>query len=178
MHICIGKLTIIGADNGFDPRTSAEILLIRPLGTNFSGILVEIYAFSLKKMHWKMAAILPWPRCVKMWFREWRWLYISSNFTEFIHAVDQKISNGLGNGFVLKRRKVIYPHLWCSITMLGHRELMMLLGKEIFAVHVIHPRKWKPYHMMFFFFFFAKNKVASDQCIIFMLIQFTTMLVW
>ena len=44
-HICVGKLTIIGSDNGLSPErrqaiiwTNAEILLIGPLGTNFSDI--------------------------------------------------------------------------------------------------------------------------------------------
>ena len=35
--------------------TSAGILLIRTLGTNFSEILTEIHIFSFKKMHWKMS---------------------------------------------------------------------------------------------------------------------------
>ena len=62
-HICVGKLTIIGSDNGLSPGrhqaiiwTNAEILLIRPLGTNFSEILIEIYAFSFKKIHLKMSS--------------------------------------------------------------------------------------------------------------------------
>ena len=44
-HICVGKLTIIGSDNGLSPErrqaiiwTNAGILLIRPLGTNSSEI--------------------------------------------------------------------------------------------------------------------------------------------
>ena len=44
-HICVSKLTIIGSDNGLSPGqrraiiwTNAEILLIGPLGTNFSEI--------------------------------------------------------------------------------------------------------------------------------------------
>ena len=48
-HICIGKLTTIGSDNGLSPCrrqaiiwTNAGILLIRPLGTNFTEILIEI----------------------------------------------------------------------------------------------------------------------------------------
>ena len=51
-HICIGKLTIIGYNNGLLPcrrqaiiRTNAGILLIGPLGTNFREILIEIYTF-------------------------------------------------------------------------------------------------------------------------------------
>ena len=42
-HICVSKLTIIGSDNGLSPGrcqaiiwTNAGLLLIRPLGTNFS----------------------------------------------------------------------------------------------------------------------------------------------
>ena len=41
-HICVGNLTIIGSDNGLSPDrrqaiiwTSAGMLLIGPLGTNF-----------------------------------------------------------------------------------------------------------------------------------------------
>ena len=60
-HICVGKLTVIKSDNGLSPgrrqaiiRTNAGILLIRPLGTNFSEFLVEILIFSFKKMHLKV----------------------------------------------------------------------------------------------------------------------------
>ena len=50
MHIFISKLTIIASDNGLSPGwcqaifwINAVILLIGPLGTNFSEILVEIH---------------------------------------------------------------------------------------------------------------------------------------
>ena len=36
--------------------TSAGILLIEPLGTNFSEILIEIHTFSFKKIHFKMSS--------------------------------------------------------------------------------------------------------------------------
>ena len=56
------KLTIIGSDNGLSPErrqaiiwTNAGILLIGPLGTNFSEILIEIQTFSLKKIRLKMS---------------------------------------------------------------------------------------------------------------------------
>ena len=62
-HICVGKLTIIGSDNGLSPErrqaiiwTNAGILLIGPLGTNFSEILIKIQTFSLKKIHLKMSS--------------------------------------------------------------------------------------------------------------------------
>ena len=48
-HIYVNKLTIIGSDNGLSPSwrqaiiwTNAGILLIGPLGTNFSEILIDI----------------------------------------------------------------------------------------------------------------------------------------
>ena len=53
MHICIIKLTTVGLDNGLAPTiiwTNAGILLIEPLGTNFSEILIEIHKFSFKEM--------------------------------------------------------------------------------------------------------------------------------
>ena len=60
-HLCVGKLTIIGSDNGLSPErchaiiwTNAGILLIGPLGTNFSEILIGIQTFSFKKMHLNM----------------------------------------------------------------------------------------------------------------------------
>ena len=77
-HICVSKLTIIGSDNGLSPDrrqaiiwTNAGILLIGPLETSFSEILIEIHAFAFKKMHlknvvWKMAAMLARPQCVKI----------------------------------------------------------------------------------------------------------------
>ena len=61
--ICVGKLTNIGSDNGLSPGrrqaiiwTNARILLIGPLGTNFTEILIVIHTFSFKKMHLKMAS--------------------------------------------------------------------------------------------------------------------------
>ena len=62
-HKCISKLTIIGSDNGLSPSrhqaivwTKAGLLLIWPLGTNFSEILFKIHIFSFRKMHLKMSS--------------------------------------------------------------------------------------------------------------------------
>ena len=70
-HICISDLTIIGSDNGLSPGrrqaiiwTNAGILLIRPLGTNFSEILSEIHTFSFKKMHLKTSSAKWRPFCL------------------------------------------------------------------------------------------------------------------
>ena len=61
--ICFGNLTIICSDNGLSPGrrqaitwTNVGILLIGPLGTNFSGMSIEIHTFSFKKIHLKMSS--------------------------------------------------------------------------------------------------------------------------
>ena len=58
-HICVGNLTIIGSDNGLSPGrrqainwTNAEILLIGPLGVNFS----ENQYISFKEMYLKLSS--------------------------------------------------------------------------------------------------------------------------
>ena len=71
MHIYVSKLTIIGSDNGLSPGrrqaiiwANSGILLIGPFGTNFSEILIEIHAFSFRKMHLKMSSGKWWPFCL------------------------------------------------------------------------------------------------------------------
>ena len=78
-HICVSKLIIISPDNGLSPGrrqaiiwTNAGILLIGPLGTNFSKILIEILTFSLKKNVFysavcEIAPFLSRPQCVNHW---------------------------------------------------------------------------------------------------------------
>ena len=70
-HIYVGNLTIIGSDNGLSPGrrqaiiwTSAGILLIGPLGTNFSEILIEILTFSFKEMRLKVSSAKWRPYCL------------------------------------------------------------------------------------------------------------------
>ena len=70
-HICVGNLNIIGSDNGLSPGwrqaiiwTNAGILLIWPLGTNFSEISIDIQTFSCKKIHFKMSSGKWWPFCL------------------------------------------------------------------------------------------------------------------
>ena len=69
-HICVNKITIIGSDNGLSPGrrqainwTNAWILLIEPLGTNFTEILIEILLFSFTKMSLKVASAKWRPFC-------------------------------------------------------------------------------------------------------------------
>ena len=62
-QISVSKLTINGSDNALSPGrrqaviwTTAGILLIGPLRTNFREILIEIYTFKFKKMHLKISS--------------------------------------------------------------------------------------------------------------------------
>ena len=70
-HICVGNLTTIGSDNGLSPGrrqttiwTNAGILLIDPLWTNYSEILIEIPTFSFMKMRLKVSSAKWRPFCL------------------------------------------------------------------------------------------------------------------
>ena len=72
-HKRISKLTIIGSENGLIPGghqaiiwTNDGILLIGPLRTNFSEILIEIHTFSFRKMDLKMSAGKWQPFCLSL----------------------------------------------------------------------------------------------------------------
>ena len=74
MHIRVSKVAIIGSDNGLSPGlhqaiiwTNDAILLIGPLGTTFSEILIGIQTFSFKKLHFKMLSA------------KWRLLWLGPN---------------------------------------------------------------------------------------------------
>ena len=67
--VCVGNLATIDSDNGLSPGrrqaiiwTNAGILLIAPLRTNYRQILIEIHAFSFKKIHLKMSSA-KWRQC-------------------------------------------------------------------------------------------------------------------
>ena len=85
-HVCVGKLTIIGSDNGLSPGrrqaiiwTIAGILLIGSLGTNFCEILIRIQTFSFTKMHLNMSSAKWRPSClglsvlIDMIWRRWKY---------------------------------------------------------------------------------------------------------
>ena len=77
-HICVGKLAIIGSDNGLSPGrrqaifwTNAEILSIGPLGTNFSENFnrnsnIFIPENTFESVVCETAAILSRPQCVNI----------------------------------------------------------------------------------------------------------------
>ena len=82
-HICIGKLIIIGSDNGLSPDrrqaiiwTNAALLSIGPLRTYFSENLIKMQQFSLKKMHVKMSSAKWRLSCLSLnVLMHWMWLF-------------------------------------------------------------------------------------------------------
>ena len=70
-HICVSELTYTGSDNGLSPGrrqaiiwNNAGLLLIEPLGTNFSEILIAIITFSFKKTRLKVSSAKWRPYCL------------------------------------------------------------------------------------------------------------------
>ena len=70
-HKCVGKQTIIGSDNDLLPGrrqaiiwTNAGILLVGPIGTNFSEISIKILTFSFTKMRLNVSSAKWRPFCL------------------------------------------------------------------------------------------------------------------
>ena len=108
--------------------TNAGILLIGPLERNFSEILIEINAFSLKKIHLKgclrNAAILSWPQCVND-LSFWS-LYCRASFLEHIF-----MSNICTNVFLtLTHCDLVTP---CGDTDLGQCWLVEVMDCSLMA---------------------------------------------
>ena len=124
-HICVGGLAIIGSDNGLSPErrqaiiwTNAGILLIEPLGTNFSVILIGIQIFSFKKMPLKMSSAKWRPFCLGLnvlkgrkqlsagkieilWYYMWRSPHGLSSRSNFVFIIYQWYFQIYGRGCVL-----------------------------------------------------------------------------
>ena len=117
-------------------RPSAGIFFIRPLGTNFSEILIEIYTFSFKKIHLKMslemAAILsrpqwvnspppPWTQWPPIWQTTFSNAFSSMKSFVFRFKIQGSLflwvqiiyaSIGLDNGLAPNRRLAIF---WTNV---------------------------------------------------------------
>ena len=82
-HICVGDQTIIGSVNGLSPDrrqtitwTNAGILLIGPLGTKISEILIKIQTFSFRKMHLKTSSVKQRPFCFGLNVLRFAWTMV------------------------------------------------------------------------------------------------------
>ena len=72
-HICVSNLIIIAPDNGLSPGrrqaiiwSNVGILVIGPIGTNFSETAIKIHIFSFKKIHFKMLSGKWQPICLDL----------------------------------------------------------------------------------------------------------------
>ena len=102
-YICVSKLTIIASDNGLSPGrrqaiiwTNDGILLIWPLGTNFSEISIGIQTFSFKKMHLKISSAKWRPFCLGLNVLK-TWCHDSSSSNscqgEMLHCSDTNMES-------------------------------------------------------------------------------------
>ena len=95
-HICVSKLTIIASDNGLSPGrrqaiiwNNAAILSIGLLGTNFSGILIEIVTFSFKKMSLKVSSAKWRPFCLGLYvLKKYELILSSCDLTMWIRSCE------------------------------------------------------------------------------------------
>ena len=109
-HIYVGKLTIIGSDNGLSPDrrqaitwTNAGILLIGPLGTNLNEILIKIQTFSFTKMHLKISSPKWRPFCLGLNVSIESVLHVSSckyvlNLREKCHVIVTQVKMPSSSG--------------------------------------------------------------------------------
>ena len=173
-HICVGKLTIIGSDNGLSParrqaiiRTNAGLLLIRPLGTNFSEILIAILTFSFKKMRLIVSSAKRRTYCLGLNVlmckeinylfcvdRSYDWIYIllekyvKKNITDIkkwtrrtIGCISKLNSIGSDNGLSPGRSQTI---IWIKAGIL----LIWPLGTSISEILIeIHTLSFKKMHL-------------------------------
>ena len=114
-HICVGKLTIIGSDNGLLPDrhqaiiwTNAGILLIGPLGKKHqwnlnrnSNIFIQENAF--ESVACETVAILSRPECVNYIF--W-W-----NDLDIIHSQFVRMQVGSRS---ISKITTAYGNVWCN----------------------------------------------------------------
>ena len=108
-HIYVGKLTIIGSDNGLSPRrrqtiiwTNAGILLIGPLGTNFCGILIAIEISSFKKINLKISSTKWRPFCLGLNVLSMAWHYHRESTMEWV-LCSLWITQSLESNITLRR---------------------------------------------------------------------------
>ena len=139
-HICVSKLTIIVTDNGLSPDrrraiiwTNDGILLIGPLGTNFSEILIEINTFSCKKNDLKMSSRIWRLFCIGLIVLMTR-IGSSNGLTQSGWQVITWTKDGINrsrwvNGMLLcvgvilseaSGKCVVQMHFWCCCKILGN----------------------------------------------------------
>ena len=156
-HICVVKLTIIGSGNGLSPGrrqaiiwTNAGILLIGPLGTNFSEILIRVQTFSFKKMLLKMSSA------------KWRPFCFGLNVVSHCHSLEHQSPPG---------QRFIYSHdaLAWNLTKV-HFYLFHILATQSQCIPspicVIRKKMWNLHFPNFVIMYDPENHITYESPII------------
>ena len=125
--------TIIGSDNVLSPSrcqaiiwTNNGILLIGPLGTNFSEISIKAYTFSFRKMHLKMSSGKWQPFCLSLNVLMLHILIIQNpswrHLSQFIYVM-----------LLSKLRKVMTERAWETYNRAMH--FSASLRKDLFSIY-------------------------------------------
>ena len=121
-YICISKLTTNPWDNGLSPGqnqaiiwTNAGILLIGPVGTNFSEIFIKIHIFSFKKMHLKMSSVKCRPFLSRPQCSNWM-VYLPPQWCRSLSCICTKLALAVEKYTGCKAAKMHCP-MWHKIKM-------------------------------------------------------------
>ena len=125
MHICVGKLIIVGSDNGLSPHrrqaiiwTNAGLLSIGPFRTYFSenfyqNTTIFIEEDARENVVWEMASILYRPQCVNTWQHKepghqepWWWPGSFEIFLPHQSPLEELIAYKEGFRMILSHNKV------------------------------------------------------------------------
>ena len=116
--------------------TSAGILLIGPLGTNFSEILIKINTFWLKKIHLKMTSVKWQPFCLR--------LNVLTSKCRRCSTFSGVILYIMSSWYFLKmhnNRMVLYCAIW-----LGWTETIVRGDQELFVNYYEEKLDLSPWH--------------------------------
>ena len=152
-HISVSKLTIIGSDNSLTPGrrqaiiwTNTGILLIGPLGTNFSEILIKIHTFSFKRMHLKMSSGKCRPFCfgLNVLIRSTKWRHKQQASMALCEenppVIDFKFSKDFGRTACQISKR--YGYLNCLYVMTSSNEDIVRVTDSLWGELTGH--RWIP----------------------------------
>ena len=139
-------LVIIGSSNGLSPGrlqaiiwTNARLLLIWPLGTNFSEIVIEIDIFSFKKMHLKISSGKCRPFCLGLNVLSQCYISVAKKKLHTITPVHTFRENNPAH------KRLLHPSQWMFTTHLFNYMYILWqlwLDNILSATSVNDIRKW------------------------------------
>ena len=151
-HICVSRLTVTGSDNDLSPGrwqaiiwTNARILLIGPLGTNFSENLIDILAFLFTKMRLKLSSAKWRPFCLGLnVLKDNTATYNPTNFgpsqPELFYVFDKLFyQNGIVTATAYFLKSVMqWPAGWLADYLINARVLSVTNVRKMFMAIGMH----------------------------------------